>query len=454
MKAKLRSSPIRTAALQFCAITVTVLLTPASAFANGGVFSASVVQRTGNLVPITAKFISLDQEKLAIRIEEGDAIVDVNYELINRGPATEVAFGFPVDVATSLPTPNGFEYVMSNSLRDFRVTDGAQTLPIERTVEKPLSADERPDGIDSKIELIRRWSVTSLKFKSGERKQIHVGYRARCVAKDEGFEGDIDWKFGVRTFFYTFRPAATWGDGHVRNVEISVDISWLREREIPYDFISPRGNSTDGDVARWSFENFDLAHAPDLRLSYDPSAFYLDRLLRKDLLPRGAMKSFNISSTLKSDRAAHYSKELMLDRNLHTAWVEGAKGTGIGESIEFEPKDNYVQGVAILNGYVANKSLYYANARIKQLRVELELSGDVDPAHQHSTYEVTLPDRKYDDLKFRYPLAMADLVVEHPHGDGVIDRVKLTILDVYPGREYADCAIAELYVYGFEYKKP
>jgi hypothetical protein len=62
MKTELRSSPARRGTIQFTAITVTVLLTSVSALANGGVFNASVVQRTGNLVPVAAKSISLDKK--------------------------------------------------------------------------------------------------------------------------------------------------------------------------------------------------------------------------------------------------------------------------------------------------------------------------------------------------------------------------------------------------------
>src|SRR3712207_3649121 len=84
---------------------------------NGGTFSISAVQRTGDLVPEKKSAITLEREELHIRIEADDAFVRVSYELLNRGPADDVAFGFPVDVATSetLPAPNGYNWVLENS---------------------------------------------------------------------------------------------------------------------------------------------------------------------------------------------------------------------------------------------------------------------------------------------------------------------------------------------------
>jgi hypothetical protein len=39
--------------------------------------------------------------------------------------------------------------------------------------------------------------------------------------------------------------------------------------------------------------------------------------------------------------------------------------------------------------------------------------------------------------------------LSHGQGDGFIDKIKLTILEVYPDRQYEDTAITEFYVGGF-----
>ena len=72
----------------------------------------------------------------------------------------------------------------------------------------------------------------------------------------------------------------------------------------------------------------------------------------------------------------------MRDNDLRTAWAEGVQGPGIGETITFDPKDAYVTEIALLNGFVSNEALYYANARIKRLRVELEYCDATDEEEQ------------------------------------------------------------------------
>lgn len=433
-------------------LSALALFSPLPLFGNGGVFSLSAVHRTGNLEPLRKESISLEKEALNIRVEEDDVLVEVLYELRNRGGNDTVTFGFPVDVATreSIPTPNGYEHVLSQSLRDFRVLDGTNTVPVDRVIDKPLDAFARPPGVDQEIQLFRRWSIMTLKFKPDERKRVAVSYKVRAFARDYGFsERDLDWKFGSRTFLYTFRPAATWGNGRVGELVVTVDTRWLVEREAPITNIAPVGASNEHGLMRWVFRDKDLSKIEDLTFTYDPSGFYLNGLLKENLLAPKKIKSLEVSSSLKSQGSTSYGKEGMFDRDFDTAWVEGAGGPGIGECITLEPKDAYIERIGILNGYLADESLYYANARIKKLRVELEFGKYAEPNEKKQVFEVTLPDRSYKTPKRRYLLPSIDWVVQHGQGGGFIDKVKLTILEVYPGRQYEDTAITEFYIGGF-----
>ena len=112
---------------------------PLSLLANGGTFYTSVVERTGNLVPTEKPLISLETETLNAYIDRDNVGVYVTYLLANHGPADSVTFGFPVDLATpeTLNTPNGYDFVLDNSLSEFRVEDGGHPVPIEKTITKP-----------------------------------------------------------------------------------------------------------------------------------------------------------------------------------------------------------------------------------------------------------------------------------------------------------------------------
>jgi hypothetical protein len=402
--------------------------------------------------------ISLEKEDLYIRIEEDDATVDVAYELFNHGSNDSVTFGFPVDIATveTASTPNGYDYVLGNSFRDFEIKDGMNRVAIAEVIDKPLSAKDLPKNVDPKLHLFRRWSMVTLKFERGERKQLHVSYKVRCAARDEGFEGYIDWKFGHRTFFYTFSPAASWGSGRVKNLNVTLDIRWLRERYLALVRVGPGGGSEERGQITWRFQDKDLSKLSDLTCVYDPSAFYIDRLIRRNLIEPENIKSVKASSVLPREGLTRYDEASMLDNDLRTAWVEGADGPGIGQSIIFEPQDAYVTDIGILNGYVVDESRYYANARIKKLRVELEFLGANDLHGKREVREVDMPDRPYKNLNPHYPsFSSLDWILHYPEGDeAAIKTVKLTILDVYPGRQYEDCAISELYMCAFKRELP
>ncbi|MGB8341767.1 MAG: hypothetical protein WCE51_09255 [Chthoniobacterales bacterium] len=439
-------------AVRIAFLTLAVFLqAPLSLLGNGGAFYTSVIERTGNLVPMEKPLITLEKETLNAYIDRNDVGVCVTYLLANHGAADSVTFGFPVDFATpeTLNTPNGYDYVLDNSLSAFRVEDGGRPVPIEKTFTKPVSAAERPAGLDSKIQVVRRWSLMTLKFEAGKKKYLTVSYKVRCMALDEGFEGDTLWKYGVRTFLYTFHPAATWGNGRVGSLDVAIDTKWLRENDLqPVTRLAPSGSSNEAGELRWTFRDQDLAKLPDLTFSYDPSDLYANAQIKRNLLDPTHLRSLTVSSTLASDGSFNYAKESMRDGDLRTAWVEGAKGPGIGETITLEPKNVYITEIGILNGFVANESLYYANARIKKLRIELECGEGAEANECRQQFEVSLPDRAYQDFNPRFPFSSVDWVVQHPSGDGFIQKVKLTILEVYPGRKYQDTAITELYICG------
>lgn len=433
---------------------VAVLLpcVPSLARANGGAFETSAIERSGNLVPMQKRLITLETETLNVYLDGDRAGVYVTYLLMNNGPDDSVTFGFPIDVATeqTLNTPNGYDYVLSNSIEKFEVEDGGKPVPVEKTIDEPLPDAQRPRGVGSEVKLIRRWSLMTLKFQRGKHKSLSVNYRVTCAARDEGFEGDTLWKYGPRHFAYTFHPAATWGDGRVGSLSVALDTKWLRENDLAsVSGLIPPGSSDDAGVKHWEFNEQDLAKLPDLSFSYDPTALYQDRDVKKQLLDPAYLKTFTVSSSLPPSSGYQYGKEAMRDGDLRTAWVEGAKGPGLGETITLDFKGSYLTELAFLNGYLADESLYHANARIKKLWVELELGEGAEPNEKTKQFEVTLPDRSYKNFNPRFPFAAADWIVQQPQGNAFIDRVKLTILEVYPSQKCQDTAITEIYLCGF-----
>lgn len=110
--------------------------------------------------------------------------------------------------------------------------------------------------------------------------------------------------------------------------------------------------------------------------------------------------------------------------NLTPPWVEGVEGYGIGEylDIDFKYASDEIQ---VLNGFVdfRRMHLYRDNSRVKRVRVESK-----EPAFTEE-YD-------FEDV-VRYNLIQLPKMTQ---------RIRMTILEVYPGRKWQDTAISSILV--------
>ena len=122
----------------------------------------------------------------------------------------------------------------------------------------------------------------------------------------------------------------------------------------------------------------------------------------------------------------YHTADLAIDGDLATAWVEGASGNGVGESITFTFDGVYlVSGLYIHAGYQKSASLYEKNARPASLTVTFS-NGE--------SQTVTLEDvNGPQDIPFPAPVETGS--------------VTLVIASVYSGSKYEDTAISEIAFY-------
>lgn len=152
-----------------------------------------------------------------------------------------------------------------------------------------------------------------------------------------------------------------------------------------------------------------------------------------------------LKSKDKSGRLVEYKPQRLKDRvvingdegenhieytNYKRCWAEGVDGNGEGESLDllFKQKTNVIQ---ILNGYVdfGHQDLYKKNSRIKTVRVTSE-----SPAF---TKDYVLK----DEVQYQ-PLIL-------PVATG---KVRLTIVDVYPGEKYQDTCVSSILAIPTDYE--
>ncbi len=194
----------------------------------------------------------------------------------------------------------------------------------------------------------------------------------------------------------------------------------------------------DNGVYVFEGHNFDLRNAENLVIKYDETdKERFSRVQTWTEKVKQQIKSIRASSTLDGN----YSASNLLDGELNTAWVEGHAGHGVGEWVEFEFNDAWVYAIGIINGYTKNHDTYYKNSRVKQLKVELSLrDGRVIEQVKE------LPDREYRMLNKSTCWTFIDKI-EFPEEACTLAKIRLTILEVYPGTDYQDTCISELFFY-------
>jgi hypothetical protein len=141
------------------------------------------------------------------------------------------------------------------------------------------------------------------------------------------------------------------------------------------------------------------------------------------------------SSFLKSNwnkYEENYHPSYVLDDDPKTAWVEGAEGDGIGESLTIPVSDlrsARAIRLVIFNGYQKSPALLSANAAPKQLTVTVQSPGGTS-AKQQLTLE-----RKMGPQSFDIPVS------------GGVTEVVLTLDSVHPGSKYRDTCISDVQVF-------
>lgn len=154
----------------------------------------------------------------------------------------------------------------------------------------------------------------------------------------------------------------------------------------------------------------------------------------------GETENVIASSRLYEQHGFTYGPNNAHDLGYDTAWVEGVEGPGIGELLiyTFTNKCPRITKVHILNGYIKNKSVWTKNNRVK----DLEFSVNGKPTAILKLAD-TRGEQSFDFKKLGLP----------PLGrtrDGKPLTLTFKILSVYPGTEYDDTAITEIYFDGID----
>jgi hypothetical protein len=178
------------------------------------------------------------------------------------------------------------------------------------------------------------------------------------------------------------------------------------------------------------FGNHDLVKL-EAYLTKEPESIFAGyRLQYMKVVPATYIKPDTVkaSSCLEESSVADYIPENVLDDDLSTAWVEGAVGYGIGETITFTwEEEQTLIGIAITNGYCKSEDTYLNNGRMTE-------------------FYITFSDGTGRSLAIEDEVKSRGDVSEFYFLDGEVrtDTVCIAILGVTEGYKYEDTCISEI----------
>jgi len=411
-------------------------------FANGGNVIGDGFKSSGNIILIQAKNISLVKENLYIKFKPNVVEVNVIYELENRDNDQVVKYGFPFKINGSV------EYNINKSQNE-----NSEWIPVYNislnNVKIPYSIKFDKSGVESSkgYKEIIRWHLSDLYLKKGIN-IIEVNYTV--IPYDEGF-------LSPRPIFeYDFKPAATWDNGIVQEIIITLDRSNINEPGMEVYYYGLINNSDrKSDKIIIVKKDVDLSKIENIEVHYDFSEYRFNRDFSFiNNISKKSIKKITTSSNLSSK----YTKKNLADGDFNTSWVEGKTNDGVGEwiEIEFDKKMGLPCFITIANGYYQNEELYYANNRIKSMKVTtfnywLIESEDDNKESRVIKFEkvINLPDLPYVKPDSGNASKYLSTVFRHqPDGDhdgfSGVKKIRFEILSVYPGKKFNDTCISEL----------
>jgi hypothetical protein len=138
------------------------------------------------------------------------------------------------------------------------------------------------------------------------------------------------------------------------------------------------------------------------------------------------------SSRLNNQGNNNYNEKNLHDDYANTPWVEGVKGCGIGEWVEYTFKANNprITEIKIVNGYCKSYSAWKNNSRVKKLKLYINGKSvallNLEDTRCVQSFEISpLTDSKQWTMRFE-------------------------IVDVYKGDKWDDTAISEIYFDGLD----
>jgi hypothetical protein len=420
--------------------SILVLLLSASAWLQAGTskFQTEIL-KIGQFQNITSGSFKILSLKTSMEFYMDEIIVDLYFEIKNKGMEERVKWGLPVQFIGPQKASEMkkweefiFDYEISDQRGEISHYDSLSYFngELEREQDYPIH---------------HRWLVSSLRFGQKEVKTLHVHYHLKShQISSQSTPGHYGLK--DQLFRYSFEPLSDKAFKTVNKFSLDIDFSQLEGIGInpQFDWFYPIKRT---DSLHFLFEksSLDCEKTQEFDIHYDTSPMMMSSFFKggKDgkyfceLVP----ESINASSELKEE----FSIDKAFDFNFETAWAEGHEGNGKNQFIEFTlAEQGKINGLALLNGYYKNDFLYYATNRPSKINLKfINTSNGKDILiSERSLFLEDLPYMDFD--KDQYVEQLSILFDDKIKGIEMVDKIRLTIEEVYAGTDYHDACITEI----------
>ena len=422
---------------------------------NGGGYHYGV-RFTGDVKPFEpsgVENVAILDEKLDIELKRTGAAVRVRYRMKNMAKKrVKVRFGFPVEVAGAtvfdVEKKAGAEEMVRRNCGDYRVVADGKELKAKFLEEKFSKPEQVDYPMLGQVAGIGGWLVSEVTFKAGQERVLEISY----VSEYEVAGGSVsdDWAQGPIGFKYRLSTGAVW-HGPIRSGVVTVRATGADADLV--EMFKPVGKfKRDGGTWTWKFEHLEPTLADDIEIHTEPATEFMGSYTDLPDVPGGLLGyqlqrgvwslvhcqyEVKASSALASDGKLTYGAENVRGYSYgedFKAWSEGVEGDGVGEWLEFVPKQELpLMGFKVQPGYGKSDDLFQKNTRPKTISVEL--NGE----HR---FEAVLDDRKDGQMVRVKGYAKP------------VKRMRITIKDVYRGAKYRDTCVSDVVLYSRLKKKP
>ncbi|HYX38942.1 MAG TPA: hypothetical protein VE954_38035 [Oligoflexus sp.] len=246
-----------------------------------------------------------------------------------------------------------------------------------------------------------------MRFEKEETKTIRISYDAAFDSSGEAHSDDAMTK-GTAIFRYLLSTGSGW-KGPIKKGLITIQPLGVKlDAQAIQSKLSFQRNAAGSFVH--VIKNLEPTTKDDIEIKFPIEPKH------RELLFAASTSSF------LPDKHNSFKAEQLGDDDTETAWIEGVKGSGIGETVTLTDIRGTPNQLAIFPGYGRSRELYFANNRVASLNVRI---NDKD------SFVATFP----DELRPWH-------VIELPPIQGKWEKIELRIQGVYKGKKYDDTAIS------------